>query len=86
MSPFADWNYDYVLGAPTGWDARRHGPCDGLPITRHDGVQYSYWRPSWREWLGLLLGARIQLAVVGESHPVVAMDIAHRSNLPTRGQ
>jgi hypothetical protein len=74
MSPVQKANTTRVLGAPIGWDEQRHGKCEGLPIVDSDGVMYSYWRLSWMDRFRIMFGRNIRLAVVGSSHPPVAID------------
>ena len=67
-----------ILGAPIGWDHRRHGPCEGLPVVRHDGAFYSYWRVGLADRVRILLGRPVRLVVAGEGHPPVAVDTEAR--------
>ena len=48
-----------VLGAPNGWDAEKHGPCNGLPVAVINNVCASCWELTWRERLKILFGHRV---------------------------
>lgn len=75
MKPIRTRATTRTLGAPSGWDKDRLGPCQGLPVAQGDGFLCSYWRPSWRERLLILLGRPIRLSVAGEStQPPVMLD------------
>ncbi len=74
MKPVPTSNTTTVLGAPRDWDASRYGPCEGLPVTKSDGVFYSWWKPSLRERLALLFGCNVRLCLTGVSHPPVILD------------
>lgn len=67
-----------VLGAPLGWDQQQL-PCGALPITRvvADGVPHvvSFWRPSPAELKALAAGALVELWVVGNTLPPVAVAV-----------
>jgi hypothetical protein len=63
-----------VLMAPSAWDGDRHGTCVGLPVSDSEGVMYSYWQPTWRQRLQILVGRPVRLCVVGSQHPAVALD------------
>lgn len=63
-----------VLGAPVGWNEELHGPCEGLPVAYGDGFIASYWTPSWRERLAILMGRPIRLSVAGVTQPPVMLD------------
>ena len=81
MTPIRFRGYEKVLGAPANWDevAPADRRCLGLPVavdTRPPMALYSVWRLSFREWLRVLLGAKVVLHVVGGTHPVVALNIA----------
>ncbi len=75
MSPVPFPEQTSVLGAPPDWDAKKHGPCDGLPVHFADGIYTSCWRATWRERLALLFGARLWLTVVSSGHPPVALGV-----------
>lgn len=66
-----------LLGAPSNWDAPKHGPCLGLPvlIENDNGLKsfYSYWQTTWRERLAILFGRPVRLVVIG-NHPPVHID------------
>jgi len=63
-----------VLGAPREWDHDAYGKCAGLPVRRDNGMYSSLWRPTWRDRLAILFGARLRLFVVGKVHPPVAIE------------
>lgn len=73
-----------VLGAPQGWD-RTVLPCGALPVTcthsiDENGKQgppamVSFWQPDAQELINISQGLPIRLWVVGDWHPVVAMDV-----------
>ncbi len=68
-----------VLGAPSGWD-QKSLPCDALPVTRtHMNGQpaiVSYWRPTPAEIQALIAGACVQLWIIGQTHPPVAVEVS----------
>ena len=77
MTPISFDEQTTVLGAPPDWDAATHGPCEGLPCA-YDADQHqwrSVWRPSWRELLSLLFGGRVNLWLIGDSHPPVRIEV-----------
>lgn len=67
-----------VLGAPKNWD-QAELPCSALPITRvvADGVPHvvSFWRPTPEELKALAAGALVELWIVGETMPPVALAV-----------
>ncbi|EIF30949.1 hypothetical protein BCh11DRAFT_06461 [Burkholderia sp. Ch1-1] len=67
-----------VLGAPAGWD-QSGLPCGALPITRvlAGGVHHvmSFWRPTPDELKALAAGAPVELWVVGQTMPPVALAV-----------
>jgi len=63
-----------VLG-PSGWDASCGSPCGSLCIMDVGGVMYSFWKPSLREKILILLGRSVKLGVVGDPHPSVSLGI-----------
>jgi hypothetical protein len=71
-----------VLGPPPGWDNSRNGPCGGLPVMAHGGRLLSCWRPSAEELEMLNAGGHVVLAVVGEMHPPVSVNVAKVEELP----
>lgn len=74
MKPIQRPHTTRTLVAPGEWDAGTHGPCVGLPVSDREGVMYSYWRPSWRQRISILLGRPVRLCIVGSRHPPVAID------------
>lgn len=64
-----------LLRAPFEWDDEGMGPCNNLPVTDDGSLMYSYWKPSLREWFGLVLGRAVRLCVIGSGHPPVAVDV-----------
>ena len=75
MKPVKTAATNQVLGAPGDWDEDRLGACLGLPVAYGDGFIASYWRPTWRERLAILVGRPIRLAVAGFGHPPVMLDV-----------
>ncbi len=63
-----------ILKAPRHWDAEEHGNCEDLHITKHEGVMYSYHKPSWKEKILILFGRPIRLCICANYHPPVALD------------
>jgi hypothetical protein len=74
MTPIHFKGQQAVLGAPADWDETQ-GPCAGLPVLRVDSNFISFWKPTWRERIALLFGAKIQLTLVCDGHPPVAIDV-----------
>jgi hypothetical protein len=74
MRPLKPKNMTAVLGAPADWNETEDGTCEGLPIVQSGGVMFSYWRPSFREWLAILIGRPLRLGVFGRGHPPVSLD------------
>jgi hypothetical protein len=68
-----------VLGAPPG----EENACDALHIQRAttnygpDVVPcvVSYWKPTSRELAMLINGGCIQLAIIGNNHPPLSVDV-----------
>lgn len=65
------------LGAPVDWDHSVYS-CSALPVATHNGVMYSYWKPTLWEWLMLVLGRPVRLAVSGRGHPPVALEVTSK--------
>lgn len=67
-----------VLGAPQGWD-QSQGTCDALPVTRIDTTQgpavCSYWKPTREEIRMLAAGGLVELLIMGETMPPVALGV-----------
>lgn len=67
-----------VLGAPPGWD-QAELPCVALPITVTTvsgmAAMLSWWRPSPEELAALNAGKRIQLCILGVTHPPVELSV-----------
>jgi hypothetical protein len=74
MNPIRTRHTLITLGATKGWDAERHGPCEGLPVAHGDGVFYSCWKLSWRERDAILFGRPVRLCVTGVTRPAVMLD------------
>lgn len=75
MYPLQTPNTNEILGSPPEWNATKHGPCIGLPVTKtEDPYYYSYWSTSLRERIKILFGRPVRLCVVGEHHPPVSLD------------
>lgn len=76
MKPVAFIGHDVVLGAPAGWDAGRHGECDGLPVKRQDGKCISIWEFDGAERAAVAHGAPIVLTVFsGATQPPVMLTV-----------
>lgn len=73
MTPIEKSHTNMRLGKPINWDESKGG-CEVLPVTSHDGVMYSYWKPAWTDRLKILVGRHVKLSVVGNSHPPVWID------------
>lgn len=78
-----------MLGAPAGWDQSKL-PCDALPVTRvlWDGVPavVSYWVPTPEELAALNAGHAVQLSVVGQTMPPVALGVDAQPQAPVADQ
>lgn len=62
------------LGAPSGWDPERDGPCGHLAIRDDPGpYMVSRWEPTPDELRLLNQGGSVELTVVGGVHPPVAL-------------
>ncbi len=76
MTPTTFQGVDVVLGAPTNWDSETHGPCDGLPIMRRDGVCISRWSLSWRERFAVLFRGVVWCHVAsGDTQPPISLTV-----------
>lgn len=65
-----------ILGAPKNWDDETYGRCIGLPVHFSPPHDYqSVWRPTFLERLKLLIGWNVCLAVHGDAHPPVALEL-----------
>jgi len=66
-----------TLAPPVNWDRERQGDCRSLSVCfdREDGRFYSWWKPSWRERLSLVLGVPVRLCIAASSHPPVALQV-----------
>lgn len=62
------------LSPPEGWDEKRDGACQVLPLYFDGSCFYSWWRVPFRERLRILFGRPIRLVVVGPSHPPVCVE------------
>lgn len=78
MMPIKPAHANLVLGAPKDWDESKNGTCMDLHLYRDEdkGVMFSYWRLTWKERLGILLGKPVRLAIFSNGHPAVALDVA----------
>lgn len=77
--PFAGANT--FLGAPDGWDAEQHGPCEGIPVYIGRGLAISVWRPTQEEIALLVGGGVLTMTVVGSSMQPVKLDVMHTDTL-----
>lgn len=75
MKPTRTATTTVVLGAPSSWN--QDAECADLPLALAGDTMFSYWRPSWREWLAVLFGRPVRLGVFGSAHPPVSLD-THR--------
>lgn len=74
MTPTRFNGVDTVLGAPPDWNEADHGPCEGLPIMRRDGVCISRWSLTWKERFQVLFGKAVYCHVAsGQTQPPVAL-------------
>jgi len=79
MEPVTFVGQQKILFAPSNWDAKRRGRCEGLPVAMHHGCIYSCWQFTWRERLQILFGKQLSLIISGDSMPPVAMEISEFS-------
>ncbi len=76
MKPVLFEGHDIVLGAPAGWDAAKHGECQGLPIMRDKGVCASLWELDAKERMSIACGANVWLRVFsGPTQPPVSLSV-----------
>ena len=75
MRPIRTPGTTRVQTPPSDWDLANYGECVGLPVVDHDGVMFSYWRPSPAERLAIFRGSPVRLAVLGSRHAPVAIDV-----------
>ena len=81
MTPIKTRLTNQTLAAPGTWDAAVLGECLSLPVLRQDGVVYSYWKHTLWERVLILFGRPIRLAVVGVTHPPVAITVTDKAEL-----
>ena len=62
-----------IFSKPKNWDEAK-GNCIGLPVCTEDGINYSWWKPTFFERVKVLFGFNIRLAIVG-SQPPVSLEI-----------
>jgi hypothetical protein len=60
--------------APERWDQGKYGVCEHLPVTEKEGILYSYWKLSLKEWFQILIGRPIRLSIISETQPPVMLD------------
>lgn len=65
------------LVAPKTWQ-KEHGSCAELPVGRHNGRIYSYWKPSLREIFLMILGRPVRHTMHGWNVPPMEVDIGNR--------
>lgn len=76
MKPIDFPGREAILGAPADWDEAQHGPCEGLPIIRQDGVCVSLWEATPEERDAIAAGANIWLHVhSGRTQPPVGLAV-----------
>ncbi len=73
MTPIRMPHTNRILIAPKNWDISK-GECKELPISDYEGVIYSYWKPTLKERVKILLGYKIRLCVASSIHPPVHID------------
>lgn len=75
-------NATRVLGAPFDWDPKVNGQCGGLPIrdeiTTAGPTMRSAWFPTPAEIDRINAGAPVELFVIGNVHPPVALSVGAR--------
>lgn len=75
MTPARIVGANVELGAPQKWSAEEHGHCSSLWVRREVDSGMTWMRSAWEvasDEVGLLLaGAKLELGVLGASHPVV---------------
>ena len=74
MTPTSTDSTNLVLKKPSEWEEEKHGECNTLPVSHYEGVYYSYWRPSFKEWLRIVFGGHIRVCICSEFHPPIALD------------
>ena len=72
MIPITFLGVNAVLGPPRG---EPNIDCISLPMHRAHGTMASRWRLTDQERETLLRGGVVELTVVGESHPPVALAV-----------
>lgn len=82
--PIRIMNATRTLGAPPGWDETKNGPCVGLPIRDEDfnglPAMVSAYEFTPEELLAIQGGAKLELIIVGQAHPPVALAVVHRTD------
>lgn len=63
-----------TLGAPSDWDGSYLGDCEGLPVCVVGDNNFSYWKPTLKDKLNILMGRNVRLCVFGAGHPPVSLD------------
>ncbi len=72
------------LGAPPGWDDDGElGECMALPIKADEHGLTSLWVPDRDELAALNAGACVQLTIMANAHPVVAVGVSQPSLSPS---
>ena len=49
-------------------------PCSSLPIVNTEYGMMSFWQPTWKDRVRILIGKPIRLCVAGSGHPPVFLD------------
>ncbi|APR52004.1 hypothetical protein CA223_06740 [Sphingomonas koreensis] len=79
MNPARIAGANAELGAPQKWSAEEHGHCANLWVRREveDGMPWmrSAWEATPNEVGLLLAGAKLELGILGQTHPVVNLGV-----------
>lgn len=70
MHPIKTIHTTRVIGPPSNWDEQKDGRCDGLPVVDGDGFLASFWKPTWKDRLLILMGRYVRLTVKAETTPL----------------
>lgn len=65
-----------VYTKPEGWDAKTYGECENLYVhlDHENRLIYSYWKPTLKDRIKILLGSPIRLCVNSGTQPPVRLD------------
>lgn len=83
-TPIRIMNATRTLGAPPGWDEEKNGTCVGLPIRDEDfnglPAMVSAYEFTPEELVAIQGGAKLELIIVGQAHPPVALAVVQRTD------